>query len=1059
MIMAATLLVLAPSYPAPEAPDPGPGDYTLTSRTIWSYYTETPPSLDDPRHSVWDYPLEVLGLVPGHVALSGGTALEIRSVYTDTDIYFRILWNDVVENSNAPRWVYHDDNWTFTSPFEDGLGLYFPITDPDDLFVDEGCMRTCHMTDWENPKNQERKFTYTEEETGDLWFWSAGITNPWDFAIDAYVNDRPSANNVGYYEDPEMDLGLIKNRHLTEYMEYVYMSRPVYMQDPDVPPRHGAEFIISGEEVVFDQSYYDPKAGDSPINPITHEPWQNGDIVGGYVLDHLPEKGMGQIDAKASYDIIEQEWSLVMRRPLDTGDPIHDVIFDDLTRPYLFGLSLFGDIMGGGDASEPFTEPQNGDRCVMNKVTNTIGLRFRPVVTADRADRGAPVDWDGQDWADNSNRYLHELIHRSGEIHDPWDWANISTVCDGENIYLHVSHEDPNASQEYELDLAWLTPGMVSVEETFHLLDWNDNLGHMAVEEGSADIWNFKWNSTSLPEGEATDLAIVDGEARLDGTGPDDITGWTWREGETRHIVLSRALDTGERNDDVAFTDMARTYVMRMALHTEDMGEWLVTLPVSAGFTPDPSDHTPAAAVSGVTVEDGGDSDILLEWDVSTDVDFGQYRVYVQTEPFSSLDHQVPDARISDIQVDALHLRGIRPGNYHVAVVAVDDNKNLPSPVDPIQLTVTDTTAPPLPAQVKAFDNLDSDLLVSWDPVDSPDIETYQVYLETSPFTDTSTIEPYGTVRGMRAGSLRIGGLEAGTEYHAAVVPVDWSGNALRHVTSVSGTPTDVMPPPEVRGMDASTPQEPDSEGEVLLKWRATGADDEAGYNVYLSLTPITTLQNFAPWTFVEVGQTSVVVDGLNHGATYHFAVTAMDRSGHEGPSKNTVNAVASTAEPPEAVLGVAVEQVGEKSARVSWTGVNQTGAPVVNYRVYLSQSPIATVDDEGVLLVGNVTPTVDPSHLVTGLEAGATYYFAVEAEDGRGRTSEGTPQVASVTIPVPEVEEPSTWEVIGPPLTIVLAVLLVVIVVYLAVSRYRRYGRLLSRRPAWEKKNGGNGR
>ena len=135
VVLAGALMAISPPAPAPESPDPGPGDYTLTSRTIWSYYTETPPSLDDTTDTVWDYPLEVLGLVPGHIALSGGTALEIRSVYTDTDVYFRILWNDVVENSDVPRWVYDEGNWTFSSPWEDGLGLYFPITDPEGLFL------------------------------------------------------------------------------------------------------------------------------------------------------------------------------------------------------------------------------------------------------------------------------------------------------------------------------------------------------------------------------------------------------------------------------------------------------------------------------------------------------------------------------------------------------------------------------------------------------------------------------------------------------------------------------------------------------------------------------------------------------------------------------------------------------------------------------------------------------------------------------------------------------------------------------------------------------------
>jgi hypothetical protein len=1061
VFLAGTLLGFATPLPAAESPDPGPNDYTLTSKTIWSYYTETPPSIDDPTDTVWDYPLEVLGLVPGHVALSGGTALEIRSVYTDSDLYFRILWNDVVENSDVPRWVYNDDNWTFTSPFEDGLGLYFPITDPDNLFIDEGCMRTCHMTDWENPKNQERKFTYTEEETGDLWFWSAGITNAWDFAIDAYVTDKPSANNVGYFEDPEMGLNLIKNRHLTEYMEYVYMSRPVYMQDPNIEPRYGPGWLVKGEDVVFDQNYYDPDLGATAINPVTHEPWQNGDIVAGYLMDHLPEMGLGQIDAKASYDVIEQQWSLVLKRPLDTGDPIHDVIFDDLTRTYPFGLSLFGDIMGGGDVPDPFQEPVRSgedDRCVMNKVTNTIGLRFRPVLRAESAEAGGPGQWDGTEWDAQTTRYLQELIHRSGEIHDPWDWLNVSTAYDADNYYLHVTHHDPNGSEEYELDLAWLKPGMVSVEETFNLLDWSDNLGHMAVEEGVADIWNFRWNATSLPEGEATDMGVVDGVVTQDVVSPFDLQARTWREDDYRHIVLSRPLNTWEQDDDVAFMDRARTYVMRMALWTSDREEVFITYPLSMGFEPDPADNTPSTPLVDVSAEDGGDSDIIFSWTASEDEDFGQYRVYIQEGDFTTLDGIVPEARISDMSVQDLHMRGIPPGDYHVAVVAVDDSRNLPSVIAPISITVTDDTPPPRLNEVKAFDNLDSDILVSWEVMDFPDVDLYEVYLETSTFNDASSLTPETTVRGLRSSSVRIGGLDAGTTYHVAVVPVDWAGNSDRRVSSVSGTPTDVMPPPEVRGLDASSPQEPESEGEVLLKWRATGAEDVAGYNVYLSLTPISTLQNFAPWTFVEVPVTSLVVDGLNPGATYHFAVTAIDNSGHEGTSKYTVNAIASTAEPPEPVRGLVAVQAGKDSVRLTWPAVNSTGAPVVNYRVYRSLEPITDLEAEAVFMDGNVTPTSQPTHLVTGLKVGTTIYFCVVTEDDKGRTSNGSPQLASVSLPVPKEEGPTTWEVIGPPLTLVLIALLGVLAVYVVVSRQRRYGRMLSRRPRWER-NGNGGK
>ncbi|UCC94158.1 MAG: hypothetical protein JSW25_05720, partial [Thermoplasmata archaeon] len=494
-----------------------------------------------------------------------------------------------------------------------------------------------------------------------------------------------------------------KNRHLTEYMEYVYMSRPVHMQDPNVEPMHGPEWIVKGEDVVFDQNYYDPDLGETSINPVTHEPWQNGDVVAGYVLDHLPEVGLGQIDSKASYDVIEQQWSLVLKRPLDTGDPVHDVIFDDLTRTYPFGVSLFGDIMGGGDVPDPFQEPEKGeegDRCVMNKVTNTIGLRFRPVIRADPVGTSSPEGWDGGDWDAGTTRYLQELIHRSGEIHDPWDWMNVSTAYDQDRYYLHVSHHDPNGSEAYELDMAWLRPGMVSVEETFNLLDWSDNLGHMAIEEGVADIWNWRWNATSLPEGEATDLGIIDGVVTEELQADQDISAWTWREGEYRHIVLSRPLDTGDDVEDVCFLDRARTYVMRMALWTADRDEVLITYPLSTGFASDPDDSIPSTPLEGVSAIDGGDSDIIFAWEPSSDEDFGQYRAYVQDDAFSSLEGLVPEARISDMSVDGLHLRGILPGDYHVALVAVDDSRNLPPSVSPLTVTVTDDTPPPGPAEV-----------------------------------------------------------------------------------------------------------------------------------------------------------------------------------------------------------------------------------------------------------------------------------------------------------------------------------------------------------------------
>ncbi len=1056
------LAIVNLAVPTPVSPA-GEGEYTLTSRTVWSFYTETPPELDDPEASVWDYPLQVIGLVPGHVSLSGGTSLDIRSLYTDTDLFMRIIWQDVVENSGLPRWVYHDGNWTFTSPFEDGVGVYFPIGDPQGLFPVEGCMRTCHVQDWENPQNQERKYTYLPGERGDMWFWSAGLTNPWDFALDTFVDDTPADNNVGYHEDPEMGLGMLKNRHLTEYMEYIYLSRPVYMQDPGLAPALGPEVILRGEEAVFDQNFRDPNSGESGVNPITHEKWRNGDVVGGYVVDHLPETGLGQVDAVGSYDVVDQTWSLVIRRALDTGDPVNDVIFDDLGKTYQFAISLFGDIMGGGDASEPFTEPTSstdGSRCVMNKVTNTIGLRFRPVVRVATAGAGEPEAWDAAAWDAKAPPMLHELIHRSGEIHDTWDLLNVSAAQDGTDLSIHLSYEDRNRTTGYQAEVALLRPGAVSLEEAAGLISWSESHSFFMTSNGDADVWRWEWNATALPDGRATDMLSTGGKASDDTLGPGNVTARTWYDGSRRHIVLTRALDTGLDGEDLCFHDLARTYAARIALRTDDWDQWLITYPVTLRFLPDPLDHSAPGLVGNITATDGRDSDAYVTWSRSPETDFAHYRVYATSDDLDWPQVELMDlvARVSDPDIDEVHITGLEPDtDWGFTVVAVDDSGNVPQEVNPLSAChVTDTTPPPALTGVGAFDALDSDLIIRWNTTDVADFDRYELYLEEVPFTGIAGLVPINTIRAHAVGSHRVAGLEVDRTYHAAVVAVDWAGNALRTVQSVSVVPSDITAPPEVRGLDASVPLEAGSEGEVLLRWRDSSAADVAAYRVYVSLTPIASVQDFEPRAMVDAPATAVRLANLSAGTVYHFAVTAVDAMGHEGPAKYTTSCRASTAAPPTAPAALTAEQVGADGARLNWTPSN--GSLVVRYDVYLGTGPILALDGPNVTLAGNVSATAAESLLVTGLEPGATYYFTVVAVDARGRTSAATLPSASLALQVAEEHGPSFMERWGLPIALLAVIVVLAAALWVVTSRMRRYGALLSRAPPWKRKNGGNG-
>jgi len=242
----------------------------------------------------------------------------------------------------------------------------------------------------------------------------------------------------------------------------------------------------------------------------------------------------------------------------------------------------------------------------------------------------------------------------------------------------------------------------------------------------------------------------------------------------------------------------------------------------------------------------------------------------------------------------------------------------------------------------------------------------------------------------------------------------------------------------------------------VLVRWRAPSAEDVAAYRVYVSLSPIESLSDFDPIAEVPATNTSAVLGGLRPGSTYYFAVTAVDRTGHEGPSKLTASGRSSTAALPPALVGVTAVQAGDDSARVSWQRAN--ASLIARYAVYVSREPIMALHGPNVTLAGNVTPVAEPSMLVTGLQAGATYHFTVVAVDTKGRTSDGALPAASVTMQVKREQGPSFMDVWGVPIVVVALLVAACAVAVVAAGRTRKYGRILSRRPGWERGRNGGG-
>ena len=59
-------------------------------------------------------------------------------------------------------------------------------------------------------------------------------------------------------------------------------------------------------------------------------------------------------DITAGHTWINGTYTLEIARKFNTGDPEHDVIFDDLTKPYYFGVAVFDNTQIGHAASDAF---------------------------------------------------------------------------------------------------------------------------------------------------------------------------------------------------------------------------------------------------------------------------------------------------------------------------------------------------------------------------------------------------------------------------------------------------------------------------------------------------------------------------------------------------------------------------------------------------------------------------------------------------------------------------------------------------------------------------------
>jgi hypothetical protein len=111
----------------------------------------------------------------------------------------------------------------------------------------------------------------------------------------------------------------------------------------------------------------------------------------------------------------------------------------------------------------------------------------------------------------------------------------------------------------------------------------------------------------------------------------------------------------------------------------------------------------------------------------------------------------------------------------------------------------------------------------------------------------------------------------------------------------------------------------------VSINWNRNSESDIAGYKVYYG----TATHNYQ--NMLDVGPfTTAVIDGLNGGVTYYFAVTAYDTSGNESVNSQEVQAIIPTASSNIYTLTITKKGTGTGTVTTSPTGTTFSAGTAV---------------------------------------------------------------------------------------------------------------------------------
>lgn len=282
--------------------------------------------------------------------------LNLKSVYTDTDIYFLATWNDAEDSKKRQAWYWHDtaDKWLQMGKkhpdefgnlpaYEDKFTVFWNMTMPN--FNTTGCATLCHG---------QYMATNAPGDLADIWHWKRDRTGPVSQIDDKWLNNDQNGRHgdagTGAYSSNTHDLTITGG---------AIVSAPIYW----IPGRTDYHWIM--------QTEIDDDTARMIVDRNVDNNWvdEDGTVLDktlfGYDSDMVIPSLMGikpatgsRADVSAWHNWSAGTWTLKIKRARDTGT-VDDVQFKELGIPYWFSVGIMNSAAiahatPGGFAGEAF---------------------------------------------------------------------------------------------------------------------------------------------------------------------------------------------------------------------------------------------------------------------------------------------------------------------------------------------------------------------------------------------------------------------------------------------------------------------------------------------------------------------------------------------------------------------------------------------------------------------------------------------------------------------------------------------------------------------------------